>query len=130
MLALMVALAAVGLTRMAAIHHHLDVITGKYNAKTDIIFSMRHIVRERALSTYAMFIMDDPFQREEEYQRFTNMAGEFIQLRDHLIQLGLTEKERIALDGVLERVREYQPLHMRLWTASRTNRLTVSGKRF
>jgi uncharacterized membrane protein len=51
MLALMVALAAVGLTRMAAIHHHLDVITGKYNAKTDIIFSMRHIVRERALST-------------------------------------------------------------------------------
>ena len=114
MLALMVALAAVGVTRMAAIHHHLDVITEKYNAKTDIIFSMRHIVRERALSTYAMFIMDDPFQREEEYQRFTNMAGEFIQLRDHLIQLGLTEKERIALDGVLERVREYQPLHSRL----------------
>jgi PAS domain S-box-containing protein len=99
---------------MAAIHHHLDVITGKYNAKTDIIFSMRHIVRERALSTYAMFVMDDPFQREEEYQRFTNMAGEFIQLRDHLIQLGLTEKERIALDGVLEQVREYQPLHARL----------------
>ncbi|MBI3778404.1 MAG: EAL domain-containing protein [Gammaproteobacteria bacterium] len=114
MLILMIALAGVGLTRMAAIHHHLDVITEKYNTKTDIIFSMRHIVRERALSTYAMFIMDNPFQREEEYHRFTNMAGEFIQLRDLLIQLGLSEKERNALNEVLERVREYQPLHMRL----------------
>ena len=49
-LALMIALAAVGLTRMDTIHHHLQVITEKYNVKTDIIFSMRHIVRERALT--------------------------------------------------------------------------------
>ena len=34
-LALMIALAAVGLTRMDTIHHHLQVITEKYNVKTD-----------------------------------------------------------------------------------------------
>ena len=114
MLAFMVALTTVGLARMAAIQHHLDVITQTHNAKTDIIFSMRHIVRERALSTYAMFIMDDPFQREEEYWRFTGMAGEFIRLRDQLIQLGLTINEQDALDAVLEKVRKYQPLHLKL----------------
>ena len=114
MLALMAALVAVGLTRMAAVHRHLDTITENYNVKTDIVFSMRHIARERALSTYAMFIMNDPFQREEEYQRFTNMAGEFIRLRDKLIQLGLSAEERKALDDVLAQVRAYQPLQSSL----------------
>ncbi len=113
-LALMITLAVVGLTRMAAIHRHLQVITEKYNVRADIIFSMRNIVRERALSTYAMFIMDDPFQREEELQRFTNLAGKFIQLRDRLVALGLSEQERAMLDKVLAQVRKYEPLHLNL----------------
>ncbi len=113
-LVLMIALAAVGLTRMAAIHQNLQAITEKYNVKADIIFSMRHIVRERALSTYAMYIMDDPFERQEELQRFTNMAGKFIQLRDRLITLGLDDQEQAMLDEVLVQVRKYEPLHMNL----------------
>ena len=113
-LALMIALAVVGLTRMSAIQHRLEKITDTYNVKTDIIFSMRHIARERALSTYAMYIMDDPFRRDEELQRFTSMAGEFIHLRDRLIALGLNAKEQTLLDKVLEQVRIYQPLHLSL----------------
>lgn len=113
-LALTVALAGVGLTRMTAIHDHLRLVTEKYNAKADIIFSMRHIARERALSTYAMFIMDDPFDREEELRRFTGMAAEFIHLRDRLMEIGLEQKEQLALDKVLEQVRIYQPLHLAL----------------
>lgn len=113
-LVLMIAFAAVGLTRMAAINHRVEIITNTYNVKTDIIFSLRHIIRERALSTYAMYIMEDAFQREEELRRFTSMAGEFIHLRDQLIALGLEDKERLMLDQVLELVRKYQPLHMSL----------------
>jgi len=110
----MIALAVVGLTRMSAIQHRLEKITDTYNVKTDIIFSMRHIARERALSTYAMYIMDDPFRRDEELQRFTSMAGEFIHLRDRLIALGLNEKEQTLLNKVLEQVRIYQPFHLSL----------------
>jgi diguanylate cyclase (GGDEF)-like protein/PAS domain S-box-containing protein len=113
-LALTVALAGVGLTRMTAIHNHLKLVTERHNTKADIIFSMRHIARERALSTYAMFIMDDPFDREEELRRFTDMAAEFINLRDRLLAIGLEENERLALDKVLEQVRVYQPLHLAL----------------
>ena len=113
-LALMIALAVVGITRMSAIHHRLERITDTYNVKTDIIFSMRHIARERALSTYAMYIMDDPFRRDEELQRFTNMAGQFIRLRDQLVALGLNDKEQAMLDQVLDQVRIYQPLHLSL----------------
>ncbi len=74
----MAALAGVGLARLSAIQTHLKTVTDKHNAKVDIVFSMRHIVRERALSTYAMYIMDDPFGREEELLRFTSLAAEFI----------------------------------------------------
>jgi uncharacterized membrane protein YidH (DUF202 family) len=112
---------------MTAIHNHLRLITEKYNTKADIIFSMRHIVRERALSTYAMFIMDDAFDREEELRRFTNMAAEFIQLRDRLITIGLEEREQLALDKVLEQVRLYQPLHLAL--VDRITRERFSGVR-
>ena len=123
-LALTVALAGVGLTRMTAIHDHLRLVTEKYNAKADIIFSMRHIVRERALSTYAMFIMDDPFDREEELSQFTNMAAEFIQLRDRLMEIGLEQREQLALDKVLGQVRVYQPLHLALVERITSERLS------
>ncbi|MHB8743599.1 MAG: EAL domain-containing protein [Sulfuricaulis sp.] len=113
-LTLMIALAVVGLSCMAAIHQRLELITEKYNVKTDIIFSMRHIARERVLSTYAMYIMDDPFQRDEELRRFTNMAAEFIKLRDRLITMGLDAREQATLDKVLEQVRRYEPLHLDL----------------
>ena len=124
-LALTVTLAAVGLTRMTAIHNHLKVITERHNTKADVIFSMRHIIRERALSTYAMYIMDDPFAREEELRRFTNLAAEFIELRDRLTAIGLEEKERLALEKVLEQVRMYQPLHMAL--VDKITRENLSG---
>ncbi|MHB8621772.1 MAG: EAL domain-containing protein [Sulfuricaulis sp.] len=113
-LTLMIALAVVGVSCMAAIHQRLELITEKYNVKTDIIFSMRHIARERVLSTYAMFIMDDPFQRDEELRRFTNMADEFIKLRDRLTAMGLDAREQAMLDKVLEQVRRYEPLHLDL----------------
>jgi hypothetical protein len=58
-----------------------------------------------------MFVMDDPFSARK-YQ-FTNMAGEFIQLRDHLIQLGLTEKNKSPWMECWAGA-QYQPLHARL----------------
>ena len=96
MLALMVALAAVGLTRMAAINQHMELIAHKHNVKIDLLLSMRNIVRERSLSMYAMYHMDDAFQREDEFTRFTDMAGEFIQLREQLTLIGLDEKEHAS----------------------------------
>jgi diguanylate cyclase (GGDEF)-like protein/PAS domain S-box-containing protein len=113
-LVLMAALTGVGLTHLSAIQHHLKTITDKHHAKADIIFSMRHVIRERALSTYAMFIMDDPFDREEELRRFTTLAAEFVSLRERLTAIGLEDQERATFDKLLEKVRAYQPLHLAL----------------
>ncbi len=114
MLALMVALAAVGLTRMVAINQHMELIAQKHNVKIDLLLSMRNIVRERSLSMYAMYHMDDPFQREEEFTRFTSMAGEFIQLREQLTLIGLDEKEQGFLEKILALIRKTQPMQVSL----------------
>ncbi|MCR4301046.1 MAG: EAL domain-containing protein [Sulfuricaulis sp.] len=113
-LLLLVALAGVGLARLSAVQTHLNNIADKHNAKADIIFSMRHIVRERALSTYAMYIMDNPFDREEELHRFTALASEFMQLRDRLQEIGLNDQEQVAFDKVLDQVRLNQPRQLAL----------------
>jgi diguanylate cyclase (GGDEF)-like protein/PAS domain S-box-containing protein len=113
-LLLMVALAGVGLARLSTIQSHLKTISDEHNAKADIIFSMRHVVRERALSTYAMYIMDDPFDREEELHHFTSLAADFMQLRDRLLEISLSDQEQIAFDKVLEQVRHSQPLQLAL----------------
>lgn len=113
-LLLMVALAGVGLARLSTIQSHLKTISDEHNTKADIIFSMRHVVRERALSTYAMYIMDDPFDREEELRHFTSLAAEFMRLRDRLLEFSLSDQEQIAFDKVLEQVRHSQPLQLAL----------------
>ena len=114
MLALMVALAAVGLTRMAAINQHMELIAHKHNVKIDLLLSMRNIVRERSLSMYAMYHMDDAFQREDEFTRFTDMAGEFIRLREQLVQTGLDRQEQDGLEKILALIRRTQPMQVSL----------------
>ena len=113
-LALMTTLAGVALTRMAAINHHMELIAHKHNAKIDLLLSMRNIVRERSLSMYAMYLMDDAFQREDEFTRFTDMAGEFIRLREQLVQTGLDRQEQDVLKKILELIRTTQPLQVNL----------------
>ena len=113
-LALTVTLAGVGLTRMTAINDHLKLIIEKHDTKTNILVSMRHIVRERMLGAYAMFIMDNPFDREEEMRHLNDLAAEFVALRERLLAIGLDAQEQANLEKLLEGVRAHQPLHQEL----------------
>src|SRR3989344_5706548 len=113
-LALLIALAAVGLTRMAAINHHMELISHKHNARIDLLQSMRNIVRERSLSMYAMLHTDDPFRRDEEFTRFTDMVGQFIHLREQLVRTGLDGKGQEVFEKILALIRKTQPLQVSL----------------
>jgi diguanylate cyclase (GGDEF)-like protein/PAS domain S-box-containing protein len=113
-LLLMAALAGVSLTHLSDTQEHLKRITEQHNTKADIIFSMRHIVRERAINSYALLILENPFDREEELRRFTGMTAEFTHLRERLMAIGLEGREKDVFDKVLEHVRLYQPLDLEL----------------
>lgn len=113
-LGLMVALTVIGLSSMAAIQDRMRVIANQYNKKTEIIYAMRNVVRERSLSMYAMLHMEDMFERESELVRFTNMAAHFIALRDEFTALGLTRGEERVLNRALSLIRTSQPLQVKI----------------
>ena len=96
-LLLMVIIFAVGLTSMSAIQTRLKSIAENHNVKTQLVTSMRYAARERMLGLYRMLLLDDPFERDEEYMRFNSLALEFTNSRQQLQSMQLSQKEKQAL---------------------------------
>jgi PAS domain-containing protein len=105
-LALMISLTAIGLTRMAAIHQRMEVIVNEQNVKTDLVALMRHAARERTIVLHRMAVMTDAFERDDELQKFSAMASEFLKARDKLVAMGLSKTEAATLEKVGERALE------------------------
>ena len=96
-LLLMVIIFAVGLTSMSAIQTRLKSIAENHNVKTELVTTMRYAARERMLSLYRMLLLDDPFERDEEFMLFNSFALEFITARNKLQGIQLSKKEQQAL---------------------------------
>jgi diguanylate cyclase (GGDEF)-like protein/PAS domain S-box-containing protein len=109
-LALMIATTSTGLTRMASINGKMDAIANVHDAKTGILTSMQHIVSARSLSMYALYLMDDPFERDAEFMHFNELASRFIEQRLRLEQMGLTPEEQAHLDHALALIRRSAPV--------------------
>jgi signal transduction histidine kinase/DNA-binding NarL/FixJ family response regulator len=60
----------------------------------ELMFGMRDAAHKRALSLFRMAAMDDPFERDDEYIRFKEYAGNFITARDELLDEYLSENEQ------------------------------------
>ncbi len=109
-LALMIALVVIALSRMAASNQRMEQIAHRQNVRADLIFSMGGIVRERSLAMYAMLMQTDPFERDEVFMRFNGLAAEFIELRGRLNEMGLGAEEQALLGQALALIRSSQPL--------------------
>jgi len=105
-LVLMVALTLIGLTRMAEINQHMDAIVNEQNVKIDLISTMRHAARERTILLHRIAVMTDPFERDEELQKFSAAASEFIQARIRLTAMHLNPTEKRTLEHSLEIARD------------------------
>ncbi|MDH3978901.1 MAG: EAL domain-containing protein [Gammaproteobacteria bacterium] len=92
-MALVVMVAAVGLTRMAENKQRMETIVDQYNVKTDHIIDMYNAARERSISLLRMVNQKDPFDRDEEYMRMNGLATEFALARIALSKKGLGPEE-------------------------------------
>ncbi|HKK05803.1 MAG TPA: EAL domain-containing protein [Gammaproteobacteria bacterium] len=110
MLLLMLALMVIGLFRMSNIYQRMENIADVQGAKTQIIYAMRDIVRHRSLSLYTMLLMKDPFDIDDEYMDFNRQAAQFIELRDRLESMELTDEERDLLAQAKAIIRITAPL--------------------
>jgi len=108
-LILMIALSAIGLRYVADANQRLRDIALKNNVKTELATVMHSTLRERALSMHALPILADPFDREEEIQRFNTQGTIYMRARERLEGMELTPQERDILAHILELTREAQP---------------------
>lgn len=108
-LILMVSLTAVGLRHVAETNKRLHDIVENNNVKTAYATTMQNALRERALSTHALSVMTDPFDKDAEVQRFNAYGAAYVNAREHLENLPLSKAERETLDHIRNLTREAQP---------------------
>lgn len=98
---LMLALTFIGISRMYMIKDELEAVVRKHNVQTELVSSMRTVARERVISLYAMAMLQDPFEKDEAYLRYKNLANDFVRARAQLEKMLLHEEEREALRQTL-----------------------------
>lgn len=91
-------------------NNNLTVIDNTLNHKLDIILRMTYIVRERSMIMLTMYLDDDVWNVDECYMKYNKLALDFIQLRDQLTRLSLTEIEQQELDKAFSFIRQTEPL--------------------
>lgn len=109
MLVLVALLTAVGMRYAAESNQRLKTIVENHNAKTALSSVMQHALRERALSMHAMAVLTDPFERDEENQRFMHFGSQYTIAREQLSKLPLTAEETALLDDIRLLTQAAQP---------------------
>lgn len=102
MLLLLLFITATGLKNMSTINERMSDIVSVRNVKVDLIANMRNIARERSLALYHMVMSRDLFVTDNEKVKMSLLAGNFIEARERLFQIGLEAEERQLLDAALE----------------------------
>jgi signal transduction histidine kinase/ActR/RegA family two-component response regulator len=98
MLALMVFITVVGFLGMDKIRRHAESIVSDRMAKMQLVVQMRAAARERTLILNRMIVLNDPFERDDEYMRFNAQGAQFARARIALLNSSLSGRERELLD--------------------------------
>ncbi|MHB1052631.1 MAG: putative bifunctional diguanylate cyclase/phosphodiesterase [Thiobacillus sp.] len=108
-LTLMVALSAIGLRYVADANQRLKNIAHNNNVKIKLATEMHSALRERALSMHALPILADPFDKDDEVQRFNTQGAIYIKARNQLESMPLSLQESDILAQIRNLTREAQP---------------------
>ena len=108
-IALMLTLTSVGLNHIDRADARLKNIVEKINVKTHMAQIMQGALRERALSMHIMAVLTDDFLKDEEYQRFNALGGEYTQAREALAGLATSPDEKKIFSRIISLTRLAQP---------------------
>lgn len=121
-LALMALMTVLGLSHMTAIKVRMANLVTESNVKTESVYQMRSVSRERFASLGQMVVLQDPFERDEEYMRFQAQAGAFIRARDRLLALGMNPGEEAIWARARELIQRDEQLHGQVIDLAMANR--------
>lgn len=101
MLALLLSMGALGLNYMAETQDRLANIVNIHNLRTDSINTMRNIARERSLLLYQMNLKRDFFFTDDTKIKMSNLAGEFIGIRQQLQALAASNSSALSIEDLM-----------------------------
>ena len=110
MILLIILLTVIGLGYMTKINERMNQVIEVHNKRADLLFSMRRIVRERSLAMYAIYLTQDPFDRDDEFIRFRGLAEQFIKARQQLESMGMSGQQQREYQAALDLIKRSAPL--------------------
>ena len=91
-LVLLVIMTANWLSYIQETTEHIEEILEEQK-ETALVFKMRDAAHMRALILHRIALLDDSFDRDDEYMQFKQLASDFIQARDALVAIGMNPEE-------------------------------------
>ena len=89
---------SIGFSNLNQINARLQEVVQQNNGKSILMTRMRDVIRERMLIVYAVVNLRDPFEQDAYQEKYSGFASQFIDARDKLTALGLTEEQKQQLD--------------------------------
>ena len=99
-LILMIMVMLVGFSYMAKIHADLEQITQVSNVKNELAHTMKYVQRERAMNLYALALITDRFEKDEELQRFDSKGAEWWRAWQKFQAMGMNEQEQALAERI------------------------------
>ena len=99
MLALMGFITVVGFLGMEKIQNRAEIIVSDRMEKMQLVVQMRAAARERTVLLQRMILLDDPFERDDEFMLFNRQGAIFAQARLSLLNSPLSKVEKDLLNS-------------------------------
>ena len=103
-LILLVGMGVLGINYMNSMQNQLDNIVRIHNFRSESFNILRNIARERSLILYQMNLKRDVFFTDEAKERMSNLAGEFIGIREKLREVESGKSAELTLEKILPEV--------------------------
>lgn len=110
-LVLLAALAALGLIHMASLKARMADLVAESSLRTESVYVMSRVSRERFASLGMMAMLDDPFERDAEYLHYMQQASTFIAARDRLLEASMSPAEKAIWSRISAHIRLDQRAH-------------------
>lgn len=127
-LGLLITIAVIGIRQMTALNDQLLALFERHATNTNLVFTMYHAARERALALHSMAITQDPFEKDEHYMAFNEMATRFALAREQMLKSDLTPQERAVLDQQRKALNVSVPLQNEVSELLRDGRIEAADR--
>ena len=83
--------------KMQYAYQQVEDVIQVNNKKINLSYKMRLIGRERSIALQGLFLLDNPFERDEAWMNYSELAGKYIGYAQQLSMLPLTDWEKALL---------------------------------